>query len=116
MSTAGGGMESLIANLQAQLPSGHRIVTISFSLKHSFCYKRNSHIWIIFLNQFFQALEAGLVQEWIRTNRLLVLVENSTESALLIYIVSKNVADEFSLERTIPLDTEFKCEIGKQIV
>ena len=42
-----------------------------------------------------------------------MLVENSTESAVLIYIVSKNVADEFILERTIPLDTEFKCEIGK---
>lgn len=52
------------------------------------------------------------MQDWIRTNRLLVLVENSTESALLVYIVSKNVTDEFTLERTIPLDTEFKCEIG----
>ena len=60
-------------------------------------------------------MEAGLVQEWIRTNRLLVLVENSTESALLIFIVSKNVADEFILERTVPLDTEFKCEIGMWI-
>ena len=44
-----------------------------------------------------------------------MLVENSTESALLIFIVSKNVADEFILERTVPLDTEFKCEIGMWI-
>lgn len=27
--------------------------------------------------------------------------------------MSKNAADEFSLERVIQVDTEFKCEIGK---
>lgn len=54
------------------------------------------------------------MQEWIRTNRLLVLVEKTdlAECTLLVYIVSKNIAEEFTLERVVILDTEFKCEIG----
>ena len=53
------------------------------------------------------------MQEWIRTNRLLILVENLGECCLLVYAISKNIAEEFSLERCIPVDTEFKCEIGE---
>jgi len=42
-------------------------------------------------------------------------VENLGECALLVYAISKNISEEFSLERSIPLDTEFKSEIGKTI-
>ena len=58
-----------------------------------------------------QALEAGLVQEWIRLNRLLVLVEHSNESALLVY--NLNNSENNDLERVIPIDTEFKSELGE---
>jgi hypothetical protein len=43
-------------------------------------------------------------------------VENLGECALLVYAISKNISEEFSLERSIPLDTEFKSEIGKKIL
>ena len=53
------------------------------------------------------------MQDWIRTNRLLVLAEHSNESALLVYILLKNVTDSLNLERVIPVDAEFRCEIGQ---
>lgn len=65
----------------------------------------------VFLNELMQALEAGLVQEWIRLNRLLVLVEHSNESALLVY--NLNNSENNDLERVIPIDTEFKSELGE---
>lgn len=65
----------------------------------------------VFLNELLQALEAGLVQEWIRLNRLLVLVEHSNESALLVY--NLNNSENNDLERVIPIDTEFKSELGE---
>lgn len=51
------------------------------------------------------------MQEWIRLNRLLVLVEHSNESALLVY--NLNNSENNDLERVIPIDTEFKSELGE---
>jgi len=75
-------MESSLAAVQNKLPAGHKIIT---------------------------ALEAGLVQDWIRLNRLLVLVEHSNESALLVFNSTNGESTE--LERIIPIDTEFKSEL-----
>ena len=56
------------------------------------------------------------MQEWIRLSRLLVLVEHSNENALLVYNLSNNVVDTSDLERIIPVDTEFKSEIGGNLL
>lgn len=55
----------------------------------------------------------GLVQDWIRTNRLLVLVEHAGESALLVYSFVKDLSYDSQVECIIILDSDFKFEIGK---
>lgn len=59
-------------------------------------------------------IDAGLVREWVKTSRILVLVEHSGEHGFFICISSKATitnSEDISIEKTIPVDDNFKCEI-----
>lgn len=65
--------------------------------------------------------EASLMQGWVRASRILALVEHENECALFIFISSRmppEVFTDLAIERVIPVDADFKCEIdaGEQSV
>ncbi|KAJ1528351.1 hypothetical protein ONE63_006771 [Megalurothrips usitatus] len=58
--------------------------------------------------------EASLMQGWVRASRILALVEHENEWALFIFISSRmppEVFTDLAIERVIPVDSDFKCEI-----
>ncbi|KAG7153258.1 Inositol polyphosphate 5-phosphatase OCRL-like, partial [Homarus americanus] len=73
------------------------------------------------LNQVSQVVEAGLVQEFIKTTRVVALIEVTTqevkqggEQALLIFQTARvpvHSAIDLSIEQVLPIDTNLKCEI-----
>lgn len=62
-----------------------------------------------------QCHEASLMQGWVRASRILALVEHENEWALFLFISSRmppEVFTDLAIERIIPVDNDFKCEIG----
>ncbi|XP_013775252.1 inositol polyphosphate 5-phosphatase OCRL-1-like isoform X1 [Limulus polyphemus] len=60
------------------------------------------------------SIEAGLVRDWVKTSRILVLVQNNNEHGLLVFVSSKpNVTStaDLSVEKAFPINEHFKCEI-----
>ncbi|XP_034936356.1 inositol polyphosphate 5-phosphatase OCRL isoform X2 [Chelonus insularis] len=60
------------------------------------------------------AVEASLMQGWIKATRLLALVNKGTTHALVILLTSRNppqVYSDLTIERVLPIDQEFKCNI-----
>lgn len=59
-------------------------------------------------------IDASLMQGWVRTTRFLVVLSNGLSSALFI-LTSNNVpptsSKDISVERIIPIDNDFKCDI-----
>ena len=67
-------------------------------------------------------MEAGLVQEFIKTTRVVALIEivqevkQGGEQALLIFQTARvpvHSAIDLSIEKVLPVDSSLKCEIGK---
>lgn len=55
------------------------------------------------------------MQGWVRTSRFLSLVEHSGSHAFFVFVSSAIppiAPDELTLERILPLNSNFKCEIG----
>ncbi|KAK0087327.1 hypothetical protein PV325_001267 [Microctonus aethiopoides] len=61
--------------------------------------------------------EASLMQGWIKPLRLLALVNKGSTHALVILLTSRNppqVYSDLTIERVIPIDQDFKCDIGEE--
>lgn len=75
------------------------------------------------LNPASQVVEAGLVQEFIKTTRVVALIEVAAqetkqggEQALLIFQTARvpvHSAIDLSIEQVLPIDSNLKCEIGE---
>lgn len=75
------------------------------------------------LNLISQVIEAGLVQEFIKTTRVIALIEVASreskqggEQALLIFQTARvpvHSAIDLTIEQILPIDTNLKCEIGE---
>lgn len=64
------------------------------------------------------ALEAGLVHDWVKTTRLLALVERQGEHGLFIYSSSCSpitCSADLQLEKVLPINTDFRCEIDSAV-
>lgn len=64
-------------------------------------------------------MEASLIQGHIKASRLLALVNKGTTNALVILLASRNppqVYSDLTIERVIPIDQNFKCDIGNSIM
>lgn len=62
-------------------------------------------------------MEASLMQGWVKASRLLALVNKGPTHALVILLTSRNppqVYSDLTIERVLPIDQEFKCDIGKK--
>ncbi|XP_043285885.1 inositol polyphosphate 5-phosphatase OCRL isoform X2 [Venturia canescens] len=60
------------------------------------------------------AMEASLIQGRVKAPRLLALVNKGTTNALVILLTSRNppqVYSDLTIERVIPIDQDFKCDI-----
>ncbi|XP_003425852.1 inositol polyphosphate 5-phosphatase OCRL [Nasonia vitripennis] len=61
------------------------------------------------------AMEAMLIQGWLKTTRLIALVNKGSTNALVILITSRTppqVYSDLSIERILPIDQDFQCDIG----
>ncbi|XP_076642759.1 oculocerebrorenal syndrome of Lowe [Halictus rubicundus] len=64
--------------------------------------------------------EASLIQGWVKPTRIVALLNKGTTHALVILITSKTppqVYSDLTIERVLPIDQDFKCNIntdGKQ--
>ncbi|XP_049792520.1 inositol polyphosphate 5-phosphatase OCRL isoform X1 [Schistocerca nitens] len=61
--------------------------------------------------------EASLMQGWVRTSRVLALVENENDHALFVFLSSRVPPQSFTdltIERTLPVDADFRCEIDPE--
>ncbi|KAG8036817.1 hypothetical protein G9C98_004139 [Cotesia typhae] len=59
-------------------------------------------------------MEASLMQGWVKASRLLALVNKGPTHALVILLTSRNppqVYSDLTIERVLPIDQEFKCDI-----
>lgn len=59
-------------------------------------------------------IDAGLVQDWVKSNRLLAVVEHSGEHGLFILTSSKSSpssSNDLLIEKVLPVNDSFKCEI-----
>lgn len=63
-------------------------------------------------------MEASLMQGWVKASRLLALVNKGPTHGLVILLTSRNppqVYSDLTIERVLPIDQEFKCDIGKKL-
>lgn len=61
-------------------------------------------------------LEAGLVQEWVKTSRILVLVEHASEHGLLVCRSGWACSPpDVAVERCLPVDQDFKCDLDPSV-
>ncbi|XP_057338294.1 inositol polyphosphate 5-phosphatase OCRL [Microplitis mediator] len=59
-------------------------------------------------------MEASLMQGWVKASRLLALVNKGPTHGLVILLTSRNppqVYSDLTIERVLPIDQEFKCDI-----
>ncbi|GFS41274.1 type II inositol 1,4,5-trisphosphate 5-phosphatase [Nephila pilipes] len=60
------------------------------------------------------SIEAGLVQDWVKSNRVLALVEHSGEHGLFILVQTRTPTSNpayLSVEKAIPINDSFRCDI-----
>lgn len=60
------------------------------------------------------AIEAGLVQGWVKTTRLLAVVEYQNEYGLFLYSVTRTQAPnkvELHFDGVLPINGDFRCEL-----
>nr|CAD7459834.1 unnamed protein product [Timema tahoe] len=58
--------------------------------------------------------EASLMHGWVRTSRLLALVEHNNHHALFVFISSRvppQTPQDLTVDRALPVDIDFRCEI-----
>ncbi|KAI4497099.1 hypothetical protein M0802_007845 [Mischocyttarus mexicanus] len=66
------------------------------------------------------AMEASLMQGWAKATRVIALVTKGVTYALVVFLISRTppqVYSDLSIERVLPIDQDFKCDIdtdGKQ--
>lgn len=63
-----------------------------------------------------QLHEASLMQGWVRISRILALVERDSTHALFVFLSVTMPPQSFTdltIERILPIDSEFRCDIGK---
>ncbi|XP_077976840.1 inositol polyphosphate 5-phosphatase OCRL-like [Glandiceps talaboti] len=63
------------------------------------------------------SVEATLVQDWLRSSRLLSIVDCAGEQALFIYTCSKTpviCADDITLETALPIKGDFVCNVESE--
>jgi phosphatidylinositol-bisphosphatase len=56
------------------------------------------------------------MQGWVRTSRVLALAEHDNNHALFMFMSSRMPPQLFSdlaIERVLPVDADFRCEIGE---
>ncbi|KAJ8669739.1 hypothetical protein QAD02_000998 [Eretmocerus hayati] len=61
------------------------------------------------------AMEAMLVQGWLKTTRLLALVNKGSTNALVIILTSRTppqVYSDLTIEKVLPIDQDFQCDVG----
>ncbi|XP_066583845.1 uncharacterized protein Ocrl [Prorops nasuta] len=60
-------------------------------------------------------MEASLMQGWVRAQRLIALVNKGSTNALVVLLTSRTppqVYSDLTIERILPIDQDFKCDIG----
>ncbi|KAI4496546.1 hypothetical protein M0804_000356 [Polistes exclamans] len=66
------------------------------------------------------AMEASLMQGWAKATRVIALVSKGVTYALVVFLISRTppqVYSDLTIERVLPIDQDFKCDIdtgGKQ--
>nr|CAD7205511.1 unnamed protein product [Timema douglasi] len=58
--------------------------------------------------------EASLMHGWVRTSRLLALVEHNNHHAIFVFISSRvppQTPQDLTVDRALPVDIDFRCEI-----
>ncbi|XP_054269652.1 inositol polyphosphate 5-phosphatase OCRL-like [Macrosteles quadrilineatus] len=63
------------------------------------------------------AHEASLMQGWVRTSRILALLEKDTNYALIVFLSSQTppiAYSELTIERVLPINSDFKCDIDTE--
>ncbi|CAK9797954.1 Type II inositol 1,4,5-trisphosphate 5-phosphatase [Anthophora plagiata] len=61
------------------------------------------------------AIEASLIQGWVKAARIVALLNKGTTHALVILITSRTpprVYSDLTIERVLPIDQDFKCNIN----
>ncbi|KAL7289736.1 hypothetical protein TKK_0016344 [Trichogramma kaykai] len=61
------------------------------------------------------AMEAKLCQGWLKSTRLIAVVNKGSTSALVVLITSRNppqVYSDLTIEKILPIDQDFQCNIG----
>ncbi|XP_006608948.1 type II inositol 1,4,5-trisphosphate 5-phosphatase isoform X2 [Apis laboriosa] len=61
------------------------------------------------------AMEASLIQGWVKAARIIALLNKGTTHALVILITSRTppqVYSDLTIERVLPIDQDFKCNIN----
>lgn len=62
-----------------------------------------------------KAMEASLIQGWVKAARIIALLNKGTTYALVILITSRTppqVYSDLTIERVLPIDQDFKCNIS----
>lgn len=60
------------------------------------------------------AMEASLIQDWVKTARIIALVNKGATYALVVLLTSRmppQVYSDLTIERVLPIDQDFKCNI-----
>ncbi|GIY96710.1 hypothetical protein CEXT_436361 [Caerostris extrusa] len=60
------------------------------------------------------SVEAGLVQDWVKSNRVLALIEHSGEHGIFILVQTRTPSSNpgyLSIEKAIPINDSFRCDI-----
>ena len=61
-----------------------------------------------------QIYEAVLLEGWVKTSRMLAVVENSTSYGLFVFNVIKDVNNcDVAVDYAFPINNEFKINVGK---
>ena len=61
-------------------------------------------------------MEASFMQGWVKAARILAVVNKESTYALVILLTSRTppqVYSDLTIERVLPIDEDFKCDIGK---
>jgi phosphatidylinositol-bisphosphatase len=61
-------------------------------------------------------MEAMLIRDWFKTTRLIALVNKGSTNALVILLISRvppQVYSDLTIEKILPIDQDFQCDIGK---
>ena len=105
-----------LAIVQSKFTSGENVIIVSFAyLSSRIDNFLMSSMACKSLTRDNKAMEASLMQGAVKALRLLALVNKATTNALVILLTSRNppqVYSDLTIERVIPIDEDFKCDIG----